>query len=162
MSQKPPQRSALQQRIDKAKALAARKTSPTAVLNDVVGGSSAGPDPARPASRIEIPPAPQATTPRSSGEGEGAASIARPRIRDRAFPERTSKTTAGPDHLRVPFTYRKDQLATLEQMKATLYERTGKWVDKSTLAREAFDLLFAQWPDLAQKPSQSSADPEAA
>ena len=98
----------------------------------------------------------------SGGEGDEPTPPARPRRRGRELPARKVRTTVDGDHVRVPYTFRKDQLAMLEQMKASIYQKTGKWVDKSTLAREAFDLLFAQWPDLAGKTEQVAKEAEAA
>ena len=96
------------------------------------------------------------------GEGDKPAPPPRPRRRGRALPARTVRTTVDGDHVRVPFTYRKEQLVILEQMKATLYARTGKWVDKSTLMREALDLLIAQFPELTGQTEPMATESEAA
>ena len=104
----------------------------------------------------------EGTNASSCGEGDKPAPPPMPRRRGRALPARTVRTTVDGDHVRVPYTFRKDQLVALEQMKATLYAKTGKWIDKSTLMREALDLLIAQFPELTGKTEQVSRESEAA
>ena len=151
------------------------------VFGDIVGSS-----PEVPAPRPATPPAPApvtqapapAPTPMPAPEvkpavqieasatvGQGAPAPApKPRsshaLRVRAPKKRTEDMPLG--LVRMPFNFRLDQLQKLEMLKAKIFEETGEPIDKSSLMREALELLFKQYKDMFVDGGPSVQETEAA
>ncbi len=100
------------------------------VFDDIVGGGE------KPASQAA--PAPPVAPPKDMSTEGGAKAKGR-------VP--AAKPDRGGEIVRQAFNFKQEQLVRLEMLKACLYQKSGDPIDKSTLMREAMELLFKKYGD---------------